>query len=141
MIMISFGAVVAYGWNRDHRAVPMAEAVVVMADRAGDQPADAHVLLRADYKQCGSGGFGHQDGPRLARKELQSPSELRLEGGRIRPRPGLCRRDLRDGAEVPSPRGRRACISNLARPLFGGLRVPHITSRPGVSGGKTGHAE
>jgi hypothetical protein len=76
--MIFFGAVVAYGWNRDHRAVRMAEAVV--AYRAGDQPADAHVLLRADYKQCGSDGFGHQDGPRLAGEELQSPSELRLDG-------------------------------------------------------------
>ena len=47
MIMFFFDVVVAYGWNRHHWTVRMAEAVV--AYRAGDQPADAHVLLRADY--------------------------------------------------------------------------------------------
>jgi hypothetical protein len=76
--MIFLGAVVAYGWNRDHRAVRMAEAIV--AYRARDEPADAHVLLRADYKQRGSDGFGHQDGPRLAGEELQLPSEFWLHG-------------------------------------------------------------
>jgi hypothetical protein len=39
---------VAHGWNRDHRAVRMAEAIV--AYKAGDEPADAHMLLRADYE-------------------------------------------------------------------------------------------
>jgi hypothetical protein len=78
MIMIFFGAVVAFGWNRDHWALRVAQAVV--AYRAGDEPADAHVLLRADYKQRGPDGFGHQDGPHLAGEELQLPSQLWLDG-------------------------------------------------------------
>lgn len=31
-------------------------------------------------KQSGSDGLGHQDGPRLAGEELQSPSEIWLDG-------------------------------------------------------------
>jgi hypothetical protein len=58
MILIIFlGAAVTCGWNRDYRALRVAEAVV--AYRAGHEPADAHVLLCADYEQRGSNGFGH----------------------------------------------------------------------------------
>ncbi len=71
MILIIFlGAAVTCDWNRDDRALRMAEAVV--AYRAGHEPADAHVLLRADYEQRGSNGFRNEDGARLAGEELQS---------------------------------------------------------------------
>jgi hypothetical protein len=72
VIMIFIGAVVVCGWNRYHRALRVAEAV--LADGAGDKPADAHMLLRADDKQRRSDGLDHQDGPHLAGEELQSPS-------------------------------------------------------------------
>ena len=78
IMMIFLGAAVTYSGNRHHRAVRMAQAVV--AYRAGNEPADAHVLLRADYKQRGSDRFGYQDGPRLAGEELQLPSQLWLRG-------------------------------------------------------------
>src|SRR4029453_1842218 len=77
-MIISLGAAVTYGWNRDHRAVRVAEAIV--ADRAGDESANPHMLLRTDYKQRGSDGFGHQDGPRLAGEELQLPSQMWFHG-------------------------------------------------------------
>jgi hypothetical protein len=73
MIVILIGVMIAYGWNRDHRAPGMAEAVV--AHRTVDKPADPHMLLRADDEQRRSGGLGCQNGPRLAGEELQSPAE------------------------------------------------------------------
>jgi len=57
ILIILLGAAVTCGWNRDHRAPRVTQAV--MAYRAGDEPADAHVLLCADYEQRGSNGFGH----------------------------------------------------------------------------------
>jgi hypothetical protein len=73
MSVMFIGVVIAYGWNRDHRAPRMAEAVV--AHRTADKSADPNMLLRADDKQRRSGGFGHQNGPGRAGEELQSPAE------------------------------------------------------------------
>ena len=49
MIMIFIDAMVEHRRNGDdRRALRVAEAV--MAHRAKDQPADAHMFLRADYE-------------------------------------------------------------------------------------------
>ena len=77
MIVIFIGAMVACGWNRDHRALCVAEAVVAHGTR--DKPTDAHMFLGADNEQRRSDGFSYQDGPRLAGEEVQSPPELWLD--------------------------------------------------------------
>jgi hypothetical protein len=60
VIMILIGAIFAYGWHGDdRRARRMAEAV--MAHRAIDKPADAHMFVRPDYEQRCSDRFGQSD--------------------------------------------------------------------------------
>jgi hypothetical protein len=56
MIIIFVGAMAATGWNSDHRARRVAEAV--MAHRAKDEPGDAHMFLGADDEQRRSDRFG-----------------------------------------------------------------------------------
>jgi hypothetical protein len=57
MIMILIDAVVGRGRNGDDgQALRVAEAV--MAHRAMDKPADAHVFLRPDHEQRCSDRFG-----------------------------------------------------------------------------------
>ena len=84
-MIVTCCALVARGWNCDHRALRVAEAVV--AHGTVDKPADAHMLLRADHEQRRCDGFGHQAGPNLAGDELQFPSGVwlhRVEYGRDR---------------------------------------------------------
>src|SRR5512132_1277638 len=78
MIMIGVRGMVGCGWNRDHRALGVAEAVV--AHGTGDDPADADMLLCADDQECRSDGFGDQGGPRIAREELELPAGFGLDG-------------------------------------------------------------
>ena len=49
IVIMSFDAGFAYGWNRDHLTVRVAQAVI--AHRTGDKPADADMLLSADDEQ------------------------------------------------------------------------------------------
>jgi hypothetical protein len=79
VIMILLGAIFAYGWHGDdRRALRMAEAV--MAHRAIDKPADAHMFVRPDYEQRCSDRFGQQHWPRLAGGELQPPVGFWMDG-------------------------------------------------------------
>ncbi len=79
MIMILIGAIFAYCWHGDDRgALRMAEAI--MAHRAIDKPANAHMFLRPDYEQRCSDRFGQQHLPGLAREELQAPVGFWLDG-------------------------------------------------------------
>src|SRR5207344_2763462 len=78
MIMIRVRGMVGCGWNRDHRALGVAEAVV--AHGTGDDPADADMVLCADDQECRSAGFGDQRGPRIAREELELPAGFGLDG-------------------------------------------------------------
>jgi hypothetical protein len=80
MIMIGVRGMVGCGWNRDHRALGVAEAVVAHGTR--DDPADADMLLCADDQECRSDGFGDQGGPRIAREELELPAGFGLDASK-----------------------------------------------------------
>jgi hypothetical protein len=78
LIMILIGAWVVFGWNCDHRARRVAQAVV--AHRAKDKSTDADMLPSADNHQRCSDRFGHQTEPCVARDELQLPAGFGLAG-------------------------------------------------------------
>ena len=68
MIMILIRGMVRCGWNRDHQALGVAEAVV--AHGTGDKLTDADMILCADDQECRSAGFGDKAGPASSAKNL-----------------------------------------------------------------------